>query len=227
MPVDVSVLTTLEATAAIDTFTYSGNPISGGSALWSNPVVTGQDSLTANGAQAEGNASSNACTAYRNDVTYGPDIAVMIDLFDKVSTDDGQVGIYLLQGTPGSPDGYLGEIRIRTTGDEWRIKRLDGGVETTLSSGTIQEVSAGDKFAFLYSSGSLELWWKTGGSWTFIVAATNSTYSAVKAPGLSVNDLGAATGTDMDNLRAMTIVAASSVIAAPSPPVTRVRLRAY
>lgn len=229
MPVDVSVLQALAATTALDNFDYTENPISNGG-KWTVPVLSGESNLQTNGSAAIVQSGDADSTGYRNDQNFGPDFSAMITVTTKVSTDNGLVGIHmLLQGAglgAGTPNGYRGEVRIRTTGDEWRIQRIDAGALTVLSSGTIQEISAGDSIAVVRSGNNIELWWLTGSTWTFIVSASDATYTAAGKIGVHITDLSTNDSRE-DNLKAQNTAAASTVLGAPSPPVIRVRLRAY
>lgn len=232
MPVDVSVLTTLEAKTPIDSFGYSENPISNGG-KWTNQILLGEVDLTATGTAAQPSAASSDASAYRNDAaaTMSADMGAMVTVTSKVSTDDGVVSIYIaLQGAGlgvGTPNGYIGEVRIRTTGDEWRIQRIDVGIPAIISSGTIQEIASGDKFAVIRNGTAIELWWKSigTGAWSFIVSATDATYSSGGQVGLRINDLiGGSPDSLTDDLKVTNL---SVVSQAPSPGVVRVRMRAY
>lgn len=235
MPVDVSVLTALEATTAIDAFGYTANPISANDGTWTDHVETADGDLKTTGSVVTNVAAAVDATAYRNPAgeTYASDMAAMITVTTKPPLGDGLVGIYIaLQGAglgSGTPNGYRGEIRIRTGAgtDEWRIQRLDGASGPgVISSGTIQEISSGDKFAVVRSGSAIELWWKTGSTWSFIVTVTDATYTSGGKIGIHINDLNNAAGTELDDLKAQnTVTAVPSQ--APSPPITRIRLRAY
>lgn len=232
MPVDVSVLTALAATTPVDTFNRADEtPLSDGG-KWTNQVLSADSTINTTSNALFVSAGSTDCSAYRNDGTgtFSANMSAMVTLLSKVSTDNGIVGIYIaLQGAglgAGTPNGYRGEIRIRTTGDEWRIQRIDAGIPAVISSGTIQEVSTGDSFAVVRSGNDIELWWLTGSTWTFIVSVTDATYTLGGQIGVHVNDLGT-NDSLTDNIRGNNTAAASTTLGAPSPPVIRVRLRAY
>lgn len=211
MPVDSSVLTTLEATTAIENFNSTENPlVNGGSGrTWNTPVNSGEGAITTNGTQAAAPAVATDYTGYITDLTYNNAVGAMVSISSKNASDDGLIGLYVgLESAglgSGTPDGYRGEIRIRSTGDEWRIQRIDDGVATVLSSGTIQEVTAGDKMAVIRTSGNaIELWWKTGGSWSFVVSASSSTYTAGGKVGIHITDI-STNGNTGDDLKAMNL----------------------
>lgn len=212
--VDSSVLTKLEATTAIENFDSTENPLvnggSGGTNNWTTPINTGEGAIATDGVQAFAPAVATDYTGFRVN-TFGTSVAAMATVPAKNASDDGLVGIYIgLQGAglgSGSPDGFTGEVRIRTTGDEWRIQRLDAGTLTVVSSGTIQEISAGDKFAVVRSGSTIELWWKTGSSWTMIVQYTSATqYTGGGKIGIHITDLGT-NGNTMDDLKVMNLSA--------------------
>lgn len=210
LAVDSSVLTALEATTAIDTFTYTENPISNGG-KWTNQVLSGDANAQADGSAFTDITASDDASAYRNDAaaTMSANMAAMITMVAKPGGDDGLVGIHIaLQGAglgAGTPDGYRGEIRVRTTTDEFRIQRIDAGTPTVISSGTLQEVSAGDKFAVVRSGSNIELWWKTGSTWTQVVTVSDSTYTAGGQVGLHATDLGSGGTNLLDDLKVMNL----------------------
>lgn len=236
MPVDVSVLTDCEATTAFDNFNYTENPISN-SGKWTNQVLSGHSNLLADGTSVSpATTPSTDCSAYRNDTSWTTAVVGMLTITTKVGADDGLYGIYVgLEGAglgSGTPNGYRGEIRIRVGGgaDEWRIQIVNAGALSVLSSGTIQEIASGDKFAVVRTSGNaIELWWKSigTGTWSFIVSTTDATYTAGGKVGVHINDVTAGTISQLEDLKVMNIVAASQALGAPPPPVIRVRLRAY
>lgn len=239
MPVSVTVLTDCEATTAVDNFNYTTSPlaISTNDGSWTDAVITGDTFLQADGTQAIGATAVGQYSGYKNNSgPWGPNFVVMATLSARTDGDtgnaDGTAYLYILEGAglgSGSPDGYIGEWRLRAPGTaEFRIKRLEAGIETaTLSSGTLQEDSTGDKWALVRNGNDLEIWWKTGSTWTFMASATDSTYTANKRIGLLTSISSIVSPAYLDDLKAMNIVTAAAALGAPSPPVTRVRLRAY
>lgn len=232
MPVDVSVLQACEAGTAVDTFNRTAETPISDSGKWTNQVLLGESNIDTDGTAAVPSVELDDCSAYRNDTTWSTNVVAMLTILGKNTSDDALYGIYIaLQGAGlgvGTPNGYRGEIRVRAGGsaDEWRIQRFDVGVATVISSGTIQEIAAGDKFAVVRSGSAIELWWKTGGTWSFIVTASDATYSSGGNVGIYINDVSLSSPvSQLDDLKIANIT--TEIMGAPSPPVTRVRLRAY
>lgn len=215
MPVSVTVLTDCEATSAVDNFNYTANPISTNDGSWTDSVVTGHSALRTDGSVCLGDDTvAGTYSGYKNNAgPYGPNfvaMAIVNTVMDPAA--DGTIYLYLLDGAGpygGSPNGYAVEWRLRgSSNDEFRVKRLDAGVETTLSSGTFQEASSGDKWAAVRNGNDIEVWWKTGSSWTYMATATDSTYTANKRVGLLVNNASITNTARLDFLQINNIASA-------------------
>jgi hypothetical protein len=219
MPVPVSFLHLLESQTPIDTFTYTGIPISLGSANWSDQVLGGSHNpLQATGAAVMATNPDTDNSGWRNDQNWGPNLAMMLTMTTKGSAGNGSIGLYFgLQGAglgTGTPNGYRGECRIRSgSTDEFRIQRCDVGVDTqiltaTIDPSTLQELIATESLAVIRVGVQIEVWGKFGSGvgWNFKGSIGDATYMAAGKVGILINDSTTADSV-YDSLRVMDIPA--------------------
>ena len=153
--------------------------------------------------------------------TFGPSLETYISVPVLPGTNVGDtVTLYTRLTTvgAGTTDGYLCKVMAAASNFDWVIYRLDNGTQTLLNSATGITFQVDDKVGFeLIGSNFRGLRWRAG-SWTQIVTASDSTYTAAGYIGLQSNHLA-----QMDDFFAGTIPGAG--FSRPPRAVTDVRLR--
>ena len=86
------------------------------------------------------------------------------------------LGLRVQNPSSTTESGYYGYFINRTAGpDQYTITvRINGQTAATLASATGPELSAGDRLLFRAIDSTLELWRATAGTWSRILAATDT-----------------------------------------------------
>lgn len=162
-------------TALLDNFNRANeSPMVGN---WTYPIFSGEDALflVSNAVTRQPSFVGNA---YWNAATFGADCEVWCTWPTVPGTDGELVTIFArLTGINASTSGY-GFRLIKLGGtDTCRLRRWDPGSATTLADFSY-EISSGDSMALACIGNRIEAWgMASGGSWTLIGTATDSTYS--------------------------------------------------
>jgi hypothetical protein len=121
----------------------------------------------------------------------GPDLWFIADLTDWTNTTNNALNLYtrLVNLGGSSTDGYGVEIFRTATQVEWSLLRFDNAAATVIGSVTVQSVASGDQIALGCFGSSISAWRKpSGGVWTQIVSALDSTYSSSGRVGLDFSN---------------------------------------
>jgi hypothetical protein len=139
--------------------------------------------VTSNTAYRSSGAGT-APIALWNPATYGPNCEAYIDVPTKPGN-NSSVGVVGRWDTTGH-NGY-GVFVIALAGtDEVRIYRSDAGVSTQIGSSVVREFTSGESIGIEIVGNTITAYIKSGGTWSAIGSATDSTYTAAGYIGLSV-----------------------------------------
>ena len=188
-----------EALSPVDDFNYTSNPISAGNSNWTDSVSSGDPVLATIDSGGGGpyclpGALTSDCTAFWNPVFWGTKVVAVLTMLYK-GTENADLGLGFFQGAglgSGTPNGYWGELRIRSGTDEFRCRKVDAGVDgSLLTSGNLQETASGDKIAVTIIGATIEMWWKSGSTWTsmFSVTDVSSPYTSSKKAAIKDNGI--------------------------------------
>jgi hypothetical protein len=158
------------------------NPLSHGG-LWTNPLITGDSNLQVAGTSfCSGTNPVSTSSAYRNNVSYGPDVEVYAT---ARLTDGAALADLYARFDVAAQNGYFLTWDGTTT---WRIRRMTGGSNTTLGSNITQAVATGDKFGLECIGSNISFYFKVGaGAWTQIATRSDSTYTGAGRIGSRIN----------------------------------------
>jgi hypothetical protein len=127
-------------------------------------------------------APTGNAAAYWNASKFGPDSEVWVTVAAKPAGDLEPVvlGLREQNANTTSVTGYLGYFINRSAGtDQYKITVRTNGAETaTLASVTGPELNAGDQLLFRAIGSTLELWRGSAGTWTRLLAGTDSSLKA-------------------------------------------------
>jgi hypothetical protein len=128
--------------------------------------------------QVTGDAGTNA--DYWNPQAYGPNSEVWVTVVAKptVDLDPVVLGLRFLNPGAANASGYQAYYIYRSKqADQYKIiSRVNGTTSTTLASVNGPTLNAGDQLLFRAIGTTLELWRSDAGTWTRILAATDTTY---------------------------------------------------
>jgi hypothetical protein len=169
-------------TSLLDNFNQANNSGPPGT-NWTHMIVsstTSSNNLLISGQQITGTSGSNA--DYWNSQAFGPDSEVWITVATKPNVDLDPVVLGLRFQNPdlATASGYQAYHIFRSSGpDQWKIiSRTNGTTSTTLASVSGPTLQPGDQILFRAIGSTLELWRFSGGTWTRILTATDSTYKS-------------------------------------------------
>lgn len=170
-------------TGLIDSFNRADeNPVSDGG-KWTSPAFPSDGNLQVITSQL--GTVSSWCSAYRNDITPGPDSEAYL----TVVTVSGGVATELLLrlANPGvsTVSGYMMDV---TSGGTWSLWKIVNNVQTQIGSNATQVVSNGDSIGFEIIGSTLKGYYKSGaGAWTQIITVTDATHSGAGRVGIAGN----------------------------------------
>lgn len=172
-------------TSVIDAMGRTEAPLSDGG-KWTTPCFVGDNQVddTSTGATNH-TAAGPWASAYRNDITPGPDVEVQLTW--PVVT--GSVEILFRIQSPGTTgiDGYLLDI----TGSSWSLWRIDNNVQTQVGASATQAMSASDALGAEAIGSAMKFYRKpAAGSFsaTPVLSRTDSTYGAAGRIGFVVSN---------------------------------------
>ena len=169
-------------TSLLDNFNRpngSGPP----SSSWTHTVIASTNAtsdLAISGQQATGLVNANAAD-YWNPQTFGPNSEAWITVVARPTVDQDSVSLGLRIQSPGSAStagGYQAYYISRTTPpDQYKIvlRPIGQPGAVVLASANGPTLSPGDQLLFRAIGSTLELWRKTGTTWTRILSATDKT----------------------------------------------------
>jgi hypothetical protein len=161
---------------------------------WSNDTFNfgaTSNALTVNSNQATPENASYG-EAYWNPTTFGPDSEVFVT-YATAAHNGGDWGVGLRATNPDSVnvDGYRCAVFQLAGNDEVKLYRVDNGVATQLGVTITQNFSVGDSFGAEMIGSTLQVYIKTGGSWSSIGSRSDGTYTGAGYIGMYTFSTGA------------------------------------
>lgn len=173
-------------TGVLDSFTgTNGTDLPVYSSNWSSAPTGGVTLEIQDNAVTGTSAGSNNTNSWAT--TFGPDIEAYVTITTKPA--DGNIVLLLARGTQETSlltaDGYCLRFAPVAGTDTLTIQRIDNGGQTSISSAFSQEVSNGDSIGLEIVGSTLTAYYKpSGGNWTALGTATDSTYTTSGKIGL-------------------------------------------
>jgi hypothetical protein len=160
---------------------------------WTHMVVSSTSStndLFITNQQITGRSGSNA--DFWNPQAFGPNSEIWLTVAVKPNIDQDPVVLGLRFQNPGAANasGYQAYYIYRSgQADQYKIiSRTNGTTSTTLASVNGPTLNPGDQLLFRAIGTTLELWRFDAGTWTRILAATDSTYQSAGYLNLTSRD---------------------------------------
>jgi len=161
------------------------NPLTD-SGRWTNAVNGGvENGLNVNANQLACTATTT-CTAWRSNTQYGPDVEVWTRVNVLLGTNN-HIRLYGRLQTPGSAayDAYLLRTNELAGPDEVYLERIDNGAHTRLAT-VNRELAVGDLLLLRVEGSTVEGWINSGGSWTRLATAQDTTYPGAGFVGIGL-----------------------------------------
>jgi hypothetical protein len=148
------------------------------SAKWTPDAYGAGDSSPTIQSNSATSPGSGYASAYYDDASFGADCEVYITIATRPGSAN-DVGVLLRMQSPGTSgmDGYSAQHAVNAGTDQWRIVRIDNGVETQLGALVDLESANGDKLGIEAIGSDIAVYRNNGGTWTQLATRTDSTYS--------------------------------------------------
>jgi hypothetical protein len=155
---------------------------------WSQVAFGGGNGPAIIGNQVGPDEAGDFSFMYWNQTTFGVNAEAFIDIVTKHTVDDNDsMQIGLIQS--GSPfNGYLVAAEILAAGDVLKVVRYDAGVGTLLGSTVAQEITNGDAIGIRRTGNDIQIWHRTGGTWSLKAVRTDSAYAGPWFAGFYASD---------------------------------------
>ena len=172
------VVTPSEPLPILDSFNRRNeNPLSD-AGRWSNGVIGSSEAGLRVVSNTLACTKSTTCTAWRNNVTYGPDTEVWARVATLPGTGN-QFRLYaaLQQAGLSNHSGYMLRTNQLAGTDQLSLERIDGGAIVTRLT-VAHELAVGDTVLLRVKAATLEAWVKRGATWSLLGSVVDTTYSA-------------------------------------------------
>jgi len=154
------------------------NPLSEGG-NWGT-AVGGGNQLQRTGNQVAGTISTTS-QRYWTPSVFGPDCEAYITVATQPGNGDNfDIMLRTQDVTLATYSGYRCRFIKEVGVDSWVITRVDNGTLTNLVTVNTTDYTSGDKIGVRVHGSTIEMWHYTGGAWSLIVSAVDTTY---KNPG--------------------------------------------
>jgi fibronectin type 3 domain-containing protein len=175
-----------EPQPTLDSFDRANeSPLSFGG-RWGNGIVgSAERSLKVASNRLAGTKSSTT-TAWWTPQQHGPDTESWATVTTLPGSGNG-FRLYVRVQSPGSSaaDGYFLLVTQASGADTFTLYRMTNAALTVLATGS-REIAAGDLLLVRAQGSSLEGWVRSGGVWTRVVRATDSTYPGAGHVGVGI-----------------------------------------
>lgn len=140
-------------------------------------------SLTASGGQGAGATAAADNISYLTGGSYGPDI--FFGLTIATVPGDNEYVLLFARLNSATLSGYFVSIVKSSGTDTMYIRRITGGVPTTLNSWS-QEVASGNRIGIDCTGTTISAYVDTGSGWTLVGSVTDGTYTAAGTTAVSI-----------------------------------------
>lgn len=167
-------------TTVLDDFNTGANQALSARAGWSaSHLYPGTADFTTDSVPTKAVSTGNSDNAWGTNFT---DVEVYMTV---AAAPAQQTDLYARWSGSGTMNGYSLFSFSATGGNLFYLARIDNNVHTTLSSQPVQVLGALDSIGLRVVGSALEGWYKSsGGAWTMLVSATDSTYTGAGMIGM-------------------------------------------
>ena len=175
----------VEPLPVVDSFDRPNESPLSDAGRWANLASGAATTLAVNNNQLACTLSTT-CSAWRNPTTYGPDTEVWARITTLPGTTN-QLRLYarLQQPSGANWDGYMLRTNQLAGPDELYLERIDNGNVVSLLTMS-QELAAGDTLLLRVQGTTLQVWRRSGTTWSQLGKVDDSTYDSAGSVGVAL-----------------------------------------